>query len=127
MPRAAPVMMATFRSDVIFAPSRNQCMDERTVTLDRGMQLCIACSAIVISCRRWEQIVTSVTKSSQQVTPILRRRLPRGSPECTGEIGLARKPEREGDIDQGTVRIGEQILGAFEAPCTDMPMRRFAD
>jgi hypothetical protein len=57
----------------------------------------------------------------------LHRRLARGSPECAGEIGLARKPEREGDIDQGGVRIGEQILGAFEAPCTDVPMRRFAD
>src|SRR6476660_5175625 len=102
-------------------------MDGRTVTLIEAMPLCIACSGIVISCRRWMQIVTSVTKSSQPVSPILRRCLARGSPECAGEIGLARKPEPEGDIDQGPVRIAEQILGAFEAPCTDMPMRRFAD
>jgi hypothetical protein len=101
-------------------------MDERTVTPDRDVQLCITCSAIVISCRRWEQMVTSVTKSGQQVTPILRRRLARGAPECTGKIGLARKPERERDIDQGPVRIGEQILGAFEAldpaPCSPLPV-----
>jgi hypothetical protein len=49
-PREAPVMTATFRSDLIFAPSRDQHIDERTVIIVEAMRLCIACSLIVISC-----------------------------------------------------------------------------
>src|SRR6516225_8201470 len=73
------------------------------------------------------QIVTWITTSGYQAAPILRRCLTRGLPECTGEIGLTRKPEREGDIGQGPIRIGEQVLGALQTPCADMPMRRLAD
>src|SRR5262249_49753588 len=73
------------------------------------------------------QIVTSITTSGHQATPILRRRLTRGLPECTGEIGLTRKPERGGIIGQGPIRIGEQFLGALQTPCADMRMRRLAD
>jgi hypothetical protein len=73
------------------------------------------------------RIVTSVTKSGRQAAPILRRRLARSAPECTGEISLTRKPERKSDIDQGSICIAEQFLGVFEAPCADMPMRRLAD
>src|SRR5262249_31006545 len=43
-------MTATFRSDFICAPSRDQCMDERTVIIVEAMRLRVACSVIVISC-----------------------------------------------------------------------------
>ena len=49
-PRDAPVMTATFRSDFIFAPSRDQCTDERTVITVEAMRLRIPCSVVVISC-----------------------------------------------------------------------------
>jgi hypothetical protein len=68
-----------------------------------------------------------VASSRYQAAPILRRRLTRGLPECTGEIRLTRKPEREGDIGQGPTCIGEQFLGALQTPCADMPMGRLAD
>ena len=65
--------------------------------------------------------------SGYQAPPILRRCLARGVPECAGEVGLTRKAEREGDIGQGPIRIGEEFLGALQTSCADMPMRRLAD
>src|SRR5262249_50369059 len=127
MPRDAPVMTATFRSDFMFAPSRDQCTDGRTVIPVEAMRLRIACSIVVISCGDQTQIAASAATSGCQAAPILRRCPTRGLPECTGEIGLTREPEREGDIDQRPIRIGEQFLGALQTPCADMPMRRLAD
>src|SRR5215813_9642350 len=113
MPRDAPVMTATFRSDFIFAPSRDQCTDERTNIPVEAMRLRIACSVVVISCGEPDADRSSKTMSGHQAAPILCRCLTRGLTECTGKIGLTRKPERERDIDQGPIRIGEQVLGAL--------------
>src|SRR5215471_8019 len=105
MPRDAPVMTATFRSDFIFAPSRDQCTHERIIIPVEAALLRIACSVVVLSCGEPDQIVTSITTSRYQTAPILRWCLTRGLPECTGEICLTRKPEREGDIGQRPIRI----------------------
>ena len=67
------------------------------------------------------QIVTSITTSGYRAESILRRCLTRGLPECTGEIGLTRKTQRQGDIGQRPIRIGEQVLGALQTPCADIP------
>ena len=94
-----------------------------------AMRLRIACSVVVISCGEpdADRYVDNDVTSGHRAAPILRRCLTRGLPECTGEIGLTREPEREGDIGQGPIRIGEQVLGALQTPCADMPMRRLAD
>src|SRR5215813_12970890 len=119
MPRDAPVMTATFHSDFIFAPSRDQCASEQ-LCLSRQCGFASPAQLLSFLAVNRTQIVTSIATSGSPAAPILRGCLTRGLPECTGEIGLTRKPERERDIGQGPIRIGEQFLGALQASCADM-------
>ena len=58
---------------------------------------------------------------------ITARCLARGLRERPGEIGLAGKVEREGNIDQGLVSANQQRLGAFEPFPANVSMGRLTD
>jgi hypothetical protein len=115
-------MTATFRSDFISLLHAISVRTSEHLSLSRQCGFASPAQLLSFLAVNQTQIVTSITTSGYQAAPILRRCLTRGLPECTGEIGLTRRPERECDIGQGPIRIREQLLGALQTLCADMPM-----
>jgi len=112
----------TFRSDFISLLHAISVRTSEQLSLSRQCGFASPAQLLSFLAVNQTQIVTWITTSGYQAAPILRRCPTRGLPECTGEIGLTRKTEREGDIGQGPIRIREQFLGALQTPCADMPM-----
>jgi len=112
----------TFRSDFISLLRAISVRTSEQLSLSRQCGFASPAQLLSFLAVNQTQIVTWITTSGYQAAPILRRCLTRGLPDRTGEIGLTRKTERDGDIGQGPIRIREQFLGALQTPCADMPM-----
>jgi hypothetical protein len=62
-----------------------------------------------------------------KISPILTGRLTRRLAKCSGEIGLAGKLERKGDINQGPIFARQQRFGALKSLRADVLMGRLPD
>src|ERR1700736_6502760 len=120
MPRDAPVMTTTFRSDVMFALFRVEGVSERVDAPTDRTRLRVGCLTVVFFCCR-------LGGGHANAAPVLSRRLTRRLAERTGEVGLARKFEGQRNMGQRLVSLPEQLFGELKPLRADIVMRRSAD
>jgi hypothetical protein len=108
-----------------------------------GHRLCLACSRLVICCRRLARQRHAGSGQNRKRLPDIRQREPgwlrssrltiltwrltRRLPEGSREIGLAGKAERKRYVHQGPIAMDQHGFRALEALGTDVPMGRFSD
>src|SRR3977135_898211 len=134
MPREAPVMIATFCSEVIVVPVLVGRYPTGVMNQSHPPRLCGGCCGFFISCGRSRERggqsirrLSTNAKSGQNTAAVLTGRQTGNLPECAAEIGLRGKIECERDIDQRLIATCQQRLAMFEPLAAPIAMGRLTD